>query len=669
MKKNSIVFSLWFMVCSLFAQNLTYPIVGTNQSIFYNQNSVVDKVSTSSIWYQQDAGVRSNTSCYQDHGDGTVTDLVTGLMWEEDMGDKIIYNQAKSKAKSIRKGGYSDWRVPTIKELYSLIQFTGQAHGERVIKPFIDTKYFKQPKGNVHNNEREIDAQTWSSTICNSKVMGRDMETAFGVNFLDGRIKSYPIKKRESENKLYFRMVRGNLEYGKNQFVDNNDGTISDLATGLMWQKADSGNLFDWEEALKYAKNLALANFSDWRVPTAKELQSIVDYTRSPEATNSPAISPLFETTSININGIMDYPYFWSSTTHLDGNNPGDRAVYVSFGRAWGKNPRTGEICNAHGAGAQRSDPKAGNKSEYPQYFGPQGDRLAVYNGVRCVRNIDVNNIKVTPKAVTTPVEKSSSKTANEWRFAVVGDPHVPNADVLKRIVPDLIKNKVELVLFPGDLVHAGKGIRGDELAQELAQFNEIIEPLKAAGIELIAVRGNHEADVKGNSIRPWKRLISEDLNIVKKHRNFTFIGLDNYIEGERTVDLTWLSESLNKAQGTQIIVFGHEPAFTVGTFHQQCLDANLEMRNDFWSLLENAEVKYYFCGHAHQFNYSQITHNGKTIYQVVSGGGGGRLQRERNENKDAPTYQVVRKELKVENGYALVKVNEDQLEINWISK
>jgi len=92
-------------------------------------------------------------------------------------------------------------------------------------------------------------------------------------------------------------------------------------------------------------------------------------------------------------------------------------------------------------------------------------------------------------------------------------------------------------------------------------------------------------------------------------------------------------------------------------------------MRNDFWSLLENAEVKYYFCGHAHQFNYSQITHNGKTIYQVVSGGGGGRLQRERNENKDAPTYQVVRKVLKVENGYALVKVNEDQLEINWISK
>jgi len=45
-------------------------------------------------------------------------------------------------------------------------------------------------------------------------------------------------------------MVRGNTEYGENNYVDNGDGTISDLATGLMWQKADDGVSKDWEKHL-----------------------------------------------------------------------------------------------------------------------------------------------------------------------------------------------------------------------------------------------------------------------------------------------------------------------------------------------------------------------------------------------------------------------------------
>lgn len=42
---------------------------------------------------------------------------------------------------------------------------------------------------------------------------------------------------------------------------------------------------------------------------------------------------------------------------------------------------------DVHGAGAQRSDPKAGDPADYPQGRGPQGDAVRILNHVRCVRS------------------------------------------------------------------------------------------------------------------------------------------------------------------------------------------------------------------------------------------------------------------------------------------
>lgn len=364
------------------------PIVDTGQKDYYSNNSKIEMPMPGEDFYGQDACIHGYQPKYKDNGDGTVTDLITGLMWEKNMGEKLTFEEAKKKAESLRTGGYNDWRIPTVKELYSLILFTGQAMGERTIRPFIDTKYFDQPIGDLNKGEREIDVQTWTSTIYKGTTMN-GQTTIFGVNFVDGRIKGYPLRMRGKENKMYFRMVRGNTEYGKNQLVDNGDGTVTDYATGLMWQKADNGKIYDWKDALAYADTLSLAGYTDWYLPNAKELESIVDYDRSPSYTNSPAISPLLECTLHNLyDGVKDYAYYWSSTTHLDGRNPYERAVYVCFGHAWGREPHTDELCDVHGAGAQRSDPKSDNPSNVPYFFGPQKDMQCVYNAVRCVRKI-----------------------------------------------------------------------------------------------------------------------------------------------------------------------------------------------------------------------------------------------------------------------------------------
>jgi len=61
------------------------------------------------------------------------------------------------------------------------------------------------------------------------------------------------------------------------------DDVVLDRATGLMWAAdgnaagCNNGALITWANAIIYANGLTFATFSDWRVPNATELWSIVD--------------------------------------------------------------------------------------------------------------------------------------------------------------------------------------------------------------------------------------------------------------------------------------------------------------------------------------------------------------------------------------------------------
>ncbi len=362
-------------------------IVDTAQTRCYSAAGVMSAPAPGQTFYGQDAQFDGLQPAYRDNGDGTVSDLNTGMMWQQDPGDKVTFAQAVAGADGFSLAGFTDWRLPTIKELYSLTRFDGvTGMSSAGSTPYIDTDYFVFCYGD-ETGERFIDSQYVSSTQYVSTTMGGN-PTVFGVNFADGRIKGYPESDPRGGQKLFYCMhVRGPSGYGVNEFVDNGDGTVTDAATGLMWQQADSGEGLNWQEALDYAERLTLAGHSDWRLPNAKELQSIVDYARSPDTTGSAAIDPILDCTRItNEAGQADFGYYWSGTTHVDGpRNWG--ACYVSFGRAMGY--MRGTWMDVHGAGAQRSDPKSGDPADYPYGFGPQGDARRVYNMVRCVREAD----------------------------------------------------------------------------------------------------------------------------------------------------------------------------------------------------------------------------------------------------------------------------------------
>ncbi len=379
-----ILTALMFILPEVSVAQSTYKVIDTGQKRYYNDSVEISPPHPGEPFYGQDAQYDGIQPAYLDNGDSTVIDLNTDLMWQQtpDFDNKSTWAEALAGADTFELAGYDDWRLPTIKELYSLINFNGSSWDTI---PYIDTTYFDFEWGDTTQGERLIDAQYWSSTEYVGTVFNGDA-AAFGVNFADGRIKGYPTQTGPGGQpmKQYVRYVRGNSDYCINDFTDNGDGTITDQATGLMWQKLDSDTTMNWEQALDYAENLVLAGYDDWRLPNAKELQSIVDYTRAPDAQDpgqqGPAIDPIFDITEIE-------SWCWTSTTHLDAPIP-TFAVYICFGQAWGYMgpPGQGEWLNVHGAGAQRSDPKSGDPDDWPYGHGPQGDEIRIYNHVRCVR-------------------------------------------------------------------------------------------------------------------------------------------------------------------------------------------------------------------------------------------------------------------------------------------
>jgi hypothetical protein len=440
-----------------------YAVVDTGQVRCYDQRNESAPPQPGRPFFGQDAQFQGHLSSYMLSADGlTVQDKVTGLTWQRrpdtdgngvlNRADKLTLSQARALPATLnaaRFGGYADWRLPSIKELYSLFDGRGTDPSGNAgtdtagLIPFIDRRFFGFVYGDTGSGERVIDSQYASGTTYVGKSP-RGGDKLFGVNFADGRIKGYDLQMPGGAEKGFFVIcVRGNPAYGRNDFHDNGDGTITDRATGLMWAQADSAKGLDWQEALAWVQRQNAARFlghGDWRLPDVKELQSIVDYTRSPDTTHSAASDPLLTCSPItNEGGQADYPCYWSSTTHAGGMG-GGAAMYVAFGRAagWlsaralaggpperqggpgggagrapGAEPAvagSGEyrFVDVHGAGAQRSDPKAGDQAQFPHGRGPQGDVIRIANHVRLVRGGDV--VRRDDATAPAPASRTSAR-------------------------------------------------------------------------------------------------------------------------------------------------------------------------------------------------------------------------------------------------------------------
>lgn len=233
------------------------------------------------------------------HGLRMVKDNNTGLIWETKSpvqsdvnftGDCYTWEDAHNYIKALNRkgyGGFRDWRLPNREELRQIVDYNGQI-------PACDPKFFADC----------LPAFYWS---INPNV--KEPVFAWGVYFAYGcaicYLKSsyYPVRAVRGG---YSKRFGDALWYS---FTDNNDGTVTDRNTGLMWKK-DEGPDMNWEDAMKYCEDLKLGGHADWRLPTIREIGTLLDLSFKDGVWFHKQFFPGTKTAPLG--------FYWSSTTYGD---------------------------------------------------------------------------------------------------------------------------------------------------------------------------------------------------------------------------------------------------------------------------------------------------------------------------------------------------------------
>jgi hypothetical protein len=235
-----------------------YPVANPSVTRLPDTGQTLDATPT----FGEDSDYSLNPPAYRDNGDGTITDLVTGLMWQKVDAGEMTWDNAVARAAASGTGGYSDWRLPTPTELFGIMNLN---NGNPAA---MNLTYFPvNPAGA---------AEYWWT----SDIYGTDAARVWCVNSGGGL---GPKPKAETLSaggtlRYHARYVRGAKPSNAHNYVNNLDGTITDADTALMWTQVPAAAM-TWQAALAHAENLVFAGYSDWRLPNIKELQTLTDYT------------------------------------------------------------------------------------------------------------------------------------------------------------------------------------------------------------------------------------------------------------------------------------------------------------------------------------------------------------------------------------------------------
>jgi sugar lactone lactonase YvrE len=250
-----------------------------------------------------------STKRYTDNGDGTVTDSSTGLTWMRcAVGQSWTGSTCSGTATTLTLknvsaspfAGRTDWRLPNIRELQTIVD-------RFRVNPAIDTAAFPNTpitefwSSTATPESLYLDpGNAWSVTSYHGTTATPFQNTLLAVRFVSGG---------QSASSL-LSTARSTSDY-----VDQGDGTVTHIPTGLMWKRCAEGQTWSgstctgtastWTAAQAALHGRTYAGHTDWRLPTQDELVSLVDY--------SSASKPKLNGTTFPATPSW---YFWSSSPY-----------------------------------------------------------------------------------------------------------------------------------------------------------------------------------------------------------------------------------------------------------------------------------------------------------------------------------------------------------------
>jgi 3',5'-cyclic AMP phosphodiesterase CpdA len=302
----------------------------------------------------------------------------------------------------------------------------------------------------------------------------------------------------------------------------------------------------------------------------------------------------------------------------------------------------------------------------------------------------------------------SGTRGAERWRFIVTCDSRHAltgvNEPVLAELAAEIVRQGVDFLLYPGDLVH-GVRVTSEQFERQLWNWVAVMRPVYDAGIPVYVCRGNHEVGdvwdldpgvapdpsdnhslrwlhVFGNSLRPELMLPDdspageEHMTYAFVHKNALIVALDQY-GGLRhrfvhSVNQRWLDERLGRNTQPHVFVFGHEPAFR--TYHYDCLDAYPAQRDAFWQSIQQAGGRTYFCGHDHYYDHGAVDDRDgvpdNDVHQLIVATAGAPFYTWEPPYRGDNSYFVPRQLFHVTSyGYILVAVDGPDVTLTWMER
>lgn len=241
-------------------------------------------------------------SRFHDNGDGTVTDEVTGLMWQKETNPRTGPKAADAACRKMTLAGYNDWRLPNIKELNTLLNLDPN-NGSWFFEDFFPippnekmlhysacgvfeghyawvTNFTFGYDGYYGGRSAPLLSRAVRYADGAAPARSTDAPPTFPLTHTGQRF-AFDLKGRAVAPDRIWGMDAQRI-WLENDFERvENAAAVLDRNTGLLWDNAHDDILLEWADAEAFVRSLNDQSYlgrSDWRLPGREELRSLVRY-------------------------------------------------------------------------------------------------------------------------------------------------------------------------------------------------------------------------------------------------------------------------------------------------------------------------------------------------------------------------------------------------------